>query len=320
MFEVLESARFVARESSLVRVNPEAVASFARELASSRSKPPPWEASFHLGGPPERVAAYLLVLDTINFCFWPPPGAERWEVTHKGRTVSGYNGLALALKLAVERGVPITDADFLREITPEVLGGILGGRGALRLMEERSWALRELGEVLARDYGGEAVRVVESVKGWAVSLARLLARKLRSFRDTASYRERGIFFYKRAQIFPADLHGALGGRGLGEFRDMENLTAFADYKLPQVLRHLGILAYEPSLAAKVDSGVHLDPGGAEEVEIRANTIVAVDMISRETTARGHPLRPFEIDGILWHLGQESAFRQRPYHRTATVFY
>ncbi|MFP3929042.1 MAG: queuosine salvage family protein, partial [Desulfobacteraceae bacterium] len=228
VFEVMESVRFVARESRLVRLNQEAAASFARELASSRTRPPAWDASYHLGGAPERVAAYLLVLDTINFCFWPPPGAQRWGVIYDGRTVSGYNGLALALKLAVERGEPLTDPAFLRDLSPEALNGILGGAGTLQLLEERAWALRELGEVLENDYGGEAARLVGSVKGWAVSLARLLAKKLQSFRDVAVYRERGIFFYKRAQIFAADLFNALGGwGGLGAFRDMENLTAFA---------------------------------------------------------------------------------------------
>jgi hypothetical protein len=40
-----------------------------------------------------------------------------------------------------------------------------------------------------------------------------------------------VFFYKRAQIFVGDVHGALGGKGLGEFTDMEQLTMFADYRV-----------------------------------------------------------------------------------------
>jgi hypothetical protein len=40
-----------------------------------------------------------------------------------------------------------------------------------------------------------------------------------------------VFFYKRAQIFVGDVHGALGGQGLGEFTDMEHLTMFADYRV-----------------------------------------------------------------------------------------
>ena len=44
------------------------------------------------------------------------------------------------------------------------------------------------------------------------------------------------------------------GEGWGRFDDIGELTAFADYKLPQVLRELGILSYHPDLAKKLTSG------------------------------------------------------------------
>jgi hypothetical protein len=136
----------------------------------------------------------------------------------------------------------------------------------------------------------------------------------------AEYQGRRVFFYKRAQIVSADLHGALEGKGLGAFSDLESLTAFADYKLPQVLRHVEIFRYSPSLARKVDAQVLLEPGSSEEVEIRAATIVTVDRIRRELRRLGKERRAFEIDGILWNLGQDDAYRARPYHRAVTIFY
>jgi hypothetical protein len=60
-----------------------------------------------------------------------------------------------------------------------------------------------------------------------------------------------VFFYKRAQIFVADVFGAFQGQGLGCFSDTGCLTMFADYRVPVVLRLKGILEYSPSLAAKV---------------------------------------------------------------------
>ena len=41
------------------------------------------------------------------------------------------------------------------------------------------------------------------------------------------------------------------GEGLGEFYDIDKLTMFADYRVPVVLRELGILDYSPALAEKV---------------------------------------------------------------------
>lgn len=45
----------------------------------------------------------------------------------------------------------------------------------------------------------------------------------------------------------------LQGTGLGHFRDIDQLTMFADYRVPAVLREMGILQYSPQLAAKVRS-------------------------------------------------------------------
>jgi hypothetical protein len=101
---------------------------------------------------------------------------------------------------------------------------------------------------------------------------------------------------------------------------MDNVTAFADYKLPQVLRHVGVLQYNPSMDNKVDQGIFLEAGSPEEIEIRANTIWAVELIRQELTQMGKKLRAFEIDWILWNLGQESQFKIKPYHRTKTIFY
>jgi hypothetical protein len=188
------------------------------------------------------------------------------------------------------------------------------------MMPERLENLRALGEVLLREYEGRASHLVQAAGRSAVSLARILAEKLNSFRDIADYQGKKVYFYKRAQLFAADLHGAFGGKEWGSFRDMEELTAFADYKLPQVLRHAGVLTYEAELASKVDQMIHLEPGSPDEVEIRSNTIRAVDLIREELKQRGKDFRSFEIDWLLWTLGQSDEFRSKPYHRTATIFY
>jgi hypothetical protein len=64
----------------------------------------------------------------------------------------------------------------------------------------------------------------------------------------------------------------------------------------------------------------LTAGGPEEIEIRANTISAVDMIREELARLGRPLKAFEVDWILWNLGQQEEFTSRPHHRTVTIFY
>jgi hypothetical protein len=205
-------------------------------------------------------------------------------------------------------------------MTPEDLKRILAGRGCLQLMAERCRNLRELGRVLLDDYNGKASSLIEDARQSAVGLARCLVDKLPSFRDRAEYDGKTVFFYKRAQITAADLHGSFLGKGPGRFTDMDRLTAFADYKLPQVLRHLGILRYAPDLARKVDNRTLLAPGSPEEVEIRACTVRAVERIRQALEERGGRLRAFEIDGILWQMGQRTPYRKKPYHLTRSIFY
>jgi hypothetical protein len=320
MNEVLETSEWVGRRSVHVAVDEGALRSFSERLAPEVPAIPPWDPTHHFfDGGPDSVS-YFLVLDTLNFCFWPLPGRPKWEVLVDSETLSGYVALAAALKRALLSGVPIGDARYLSSIDLKRLEEVLNGSGKLQLLEERSAGLRELGRMLAGEFGGEAWRLVEAAEGSALNLVRLLARKLSSFRDVATYHGREIYFYKRAQILAADLFGAFGGEEWGRFFDMEQLTAFPDYKLPQVLRHLGIFRYSDELARKIDSLTLIDPGSPEEVEIRANTVWAVELLRQELLRLGKSWRSFEIDWMLWNLGQDDAFREKPYHRTVTIFY
>ncbi|MFC1896337.1 queuosine salvage family protein [Thermodesulfobacteriota bacterium] len=320
MWEVTRTAKWVVSESQSVRIDDDALSRFARELHEKGVEAPPWDTAHHFHDGTERTVAYLLVLDTLNFCFWPREGATRWEVNYRGKWLSGYYALATALKRAMECGVPITRADFLRDLTLDGLRRILRGRGQLQLMERRCEALNELGRVLGERYGGSAAKFVDSAGNSAVRLVRRLAAEVTSFRDVAQYMGQDVFFYKRAQIFASDLHGALGGTRWGDFQDVGTLTAFADYKLPQVLRRLGILDYTDTLARKVDRRIPIRAGSPEEVELRANTVWAVELTRRDLARKGREVKAFEIDGLLWNLGQEDAFRTKPYHRTLTISY
>ena len=320
MNEVLETTRHVKERSQQVTIDKQALADFSKKLIEDGIEIPPWDYDYHFFDGGHKTVAYLLILDSINFCFWPKPGADKWEVQYKSETLSGYYALAASLKKAIESGVPITKSHYLAEITLGKLRQILGGNGELQLMETRAHNLNELGAFLIAKYSGEANRLVEAAENSALNLVGLLVENLPSFRDKAEYYGTKIYFYKRAQIFAADLYAAFAGKDWGNFKDMDKLTAFADYKLPQVLRHVGVLRYERALEHKVDNGIFLEAGSPEEIEIRANTIWAVELIRQELTQMGKKLRAFEIDWILWNLGQESQFKAKPYHRTKTIFY
>jgi hypothetical protein len=310
---VLDSAR-------LVRIVQPTIEAIADGLAGHPVPVPEWDTARHYVGPPAQTAQWVLVLDALNFCFWADPGEARWQVEDRGEWVNGYWALAVALKRAVAEGVPILDAEYLARMSVGDLARVLRGRGLVPMLEQRLANVREVGRGLLASYGGQFANVISRADRSAVALVRLLARDFPSFDDVATYQGREVRFYKRAQICAADLYGALGGAGLGELRDLDRLTAFADYKVPQVLRGLGILEYSPELAAKVDARAPIAPSSADEVEIRAATIWGVEELRRALAGRGRSLTASEVDWYLWDLGQHLPPDVPPYHLTRTVYY
>jgi len=314
---VLETCRFVAERSENVRIDQEEVERFCRELAEQGIEVPAWDFRHHFFDGTERTVNWLLVLDALNFCFWKEP---RWEIEHEDERLRGYFALASSLKRAVEEGFPLLDAEHLRKISLNELGHILRGKGEIPLLKERLHILREIGQILSEKYGGRACALVEEAGKRAADLVHRLVDDFPSFKDEASYKGHPVRFYKRAQIFVADLHWSFGGKEWGDLAGMEGLTVFADYKLPQVLREVGVLRYGPELAKKVDERVLLPAGGQEEVEIRANTVWAAELIRRSLEGMGVSLRAFELDSILWHMSKKEGFRAKPHHRVLTTFY
>jgi hypothetical protein len=320
MSEFLETSKKVSEMSQNVRIDRQALGRLVRKLFADDIQVPCWDPCYHFCDGTEKTVAYLLVLDTINFCFWPPPGKAKWEIEYQPERLSGYYALAASLKRAVESAVPVNNAGYLADLSLDELEQILGGEGELQLLEHRLKVLNELGQVLLEKYDGNAYRLVEAAENSALKLVRLLAENFSSFDDVAEYQGQKVFFYKRSQILTADLYGAFKGKDWGSFTDMDKITAFADYKLPQVLRHLGIMHYTDFLAQKVDQEIMLESGSPEEIEIRANTIQAVELIRQELAQKGKAFRSFEIDWLLWNLGQNDEFRKKPYHKTLTIFY
>jgi len=129
-----------------------------------------------------------------------------------------------------------------------------------------------------------------------------------------------VFFYKRAQIFVADVWGALGGTGPAEFADIGELTMFADYRVPQLLLHLGVMQYDDALKRRVVARDEIAANSVEEVEIRAATIVAVEQLRAALAARGKPLLSIQVDWSLWQKGEDARESILPHHRTRTIFY
>jgi Potential Queuosine, Q, salvage protein family len=277
----------IAAAARSVRIDLDAL----EELAPG--DPPQLDPQRHyLEGQPADVAAYLLVLDTINF-------GSGWFPTLRKRTgSSGYFTVAWSLADRWRAGAGWTNAQ-LRAMRAEEVADTLGQERDHELMALYAQALRELGRFLGDRH---ALDVVAAAGGSAVRMAEMLAAGMTMWQDEG--------FYKRAQIAPSDL--ALGG--VAEFDDLDALTIFADNLVPHVLRCEGVLVYEERLAAHIDAERELRPG-PQEREIRACAVHACAAIAQRTG-----MSERDVDNALWYRGQRPEYKARPRHRCRTIYY
>jgi len=63
-----------------------------------------------------------------------------------------------------------------------------------------------------------------------------------------------VGIYKRAQIVIGDLWACCHGKGYGQFDDIDSITMFADYRIPQALVWFGVLKYSNDLMEKLNKG------------------------------------------------------------------
>lgn len=312
MQQVRESAAWVSARAEYVTIDHAAVSKFAGTIdPATLSDAKLWDQSFHFSGGYEETLNYVFTLDAINF---GSAFARSWA---PGKLGSTYRIIAESLKRAAEANVAL-DAEFARNATLESLAAIFPADLPVELSEMFTISLCELGAWVSERYESYA-ELIDSLpeSGRAGALVDELVSNLPAFRDAARYQEREVCFYKRAQILAHDIHLALSVDARCRFDDIGRLTAFADNLLPHVLRIEGVLKFAPELLRKIDVGEEIPAGSAEEIEIRAQALHAVELLSEEIA--GSP-PPRLVDAYLWLQGQDVRYKQHPRHVTKTIYY
>ncbi len=254
--EVVARARFVAIDAAGLERFADAIP--RAELGGSPT-------SFPALGDAEGLAAFVLTLDALNF------GSGWFPHLRKLPGHSGYRTIETRLRERFEREGPIA-ASALRAIDARSVAELLGQSHAeapiRELVELYARALRELGERVQKRSAGSFAGFVEEAGGSAAELVRSLV-AMPLWRDVARHDGQLVPFLKRAQLAVSDLAHALPD-DLGRFRDLDELTLFADNLVPHVLRLDGVLRFDPELVARIDREELLAPSSPEEADRRAH--------------------------------------------------
>ena len=326
MSAVRTTCDFVTDSASHVSIDMAAISTFVNSInkestLSSLKDGVAWDANnWHYCQDAKEygklTCQYIFVMDALNFCFWPQPELE-------------YDTLAMSLKAVLERDSEVFAGSNLAKIDATEIQSWFPTDLPMPNIEERVCRLQELGQVLVKHFDGWACNLVAQAKNSSISLVSLVLQYLPGFRDTCIYRGRLIHFYKRAQILVGDLWAAYGrqvsaptsGEHAFYFTDIHELTMFADYRVPQLLRELNILKYSNILGERIDQLETIAFGSEEEVEIRACTVIAVEHIQRMLKEELQlSLLVIEVDWLLWQQGEEARHEIKPHHRTLTIYY
>jgi hypothetical protein len=237
-----ESGEFVVKNAKYIEVKEEGIKNLANEamqaiksgsLAINNFS----QVAFHPKNTDKFAIDWLFVVDTLNYCFWTPESSEqKWTVEKE----SGYFALCAAITRAQKEGIDITSPSFYSKITLEDVKKIFrsdDGKTEVPLIDTRVTSLQQVGEVLLDKFGGSFQNVVKRANGSAVELLKLIVDEFPCFRDEAVYKNQRVAIYKRAQILVGDVYACFRGEGLGYFADIDTITMFADYRVPQVSMH-----------------------------------------------------------------------------------
>ncbi|KAL8705067.1 MAG: hypothetical protein Q9201_001793 [Fulgogasparrea decipioides] len=290
------------------------------------------EHSLHPKPKDENTVNFIFLMDLLNFCFWSDHSdSTQWfAVEYRERRYTGYWSLVAAIHRALEEDIPITTPSFWineTECTDDILKHVFRSATLepIPLLDERIHCIREAGRILASDFSGSIIDLISEANHSAAALVNLLVTHFPCLNDTATFESRPIHLYKRAQILVADLWACFEGQSYGSFHDMDKVTMFADYRIPQMLHSLGCLRYSPSLENYIRNLKEIESGGSWEVQLRACSIWCVELIRREIV-RQHPkaeINAVLVDFFLYDTMKERELERAetiPHHRTRSIWY
>ena len=246
----------------------------------------------------EHAAAYILVLNALNWMFWDRSADGKRTFTRY--VFEGETG-AIGMRKAFSKawGEDCTQATFVAGLNEKGVTGLFGDISCPLVREQ--CLIDVLGENL-----DTAVQVIcESVVRQG-KLGFELAVRLQELFPVA-YRD---IYLKRAQLALAEIGGHLAESGTPVELDV---TAFADYQVPRVLRSIGVLEYSPELSERIARADLIPEGSTTERAIRGATILACkEMAESLGTSEA------AIDNYVWL--KRNAVGSTPFHLTVTTDY
>ena len=244
---------------------------------------------------------YAAAMNSINYMFWDKQDGQytRYECHGKVGALGMTDAFQRAwsdpqspIAAARDRGIPLTLTDV-----QNIFGDIPAPQSRVVILNEvlLSPDLKLLGDTVANSaLNGTATN-------FDTTLASTMAQKF-----PQAY---GDELLKKSQLAVSAMWREARMAGVAATCE---LTAFADYQIPNVLRALGVLKYDAELAARIDRGDIIEENSFDEKAIRAASILAIEKI-----AEVQHVTVADVDYWVWLKRKEPT---TPFHLTPTTAY
>jgi hypothetical protein len=251
------------------------------------------EINFH------EVISLSIALNSINYQFW--------GLDEKGALLRyDFEGIvgAAGMRTAFERAWrdPDSALSLARQGRPLTEGDVRKIFGEIPNIASR---VTVLNEVLCGPKLDELTQSLTEEIGETSAVCVYMAKNIANAFPLAY----GDQVLKKAQLALSEIWVFLESKAPGH--DCE-LTAFADYQIPNVLRAMGVLKYSDELAQKIANHEGIPYGSVEERAIRGASLLAVEKIAERA---GRPVAA--VDHYLWMRRKEAT---DPFHLTFTTAY
>lgn len=244
--------------------------------------------------------ALSLALNSINYQFWDL-GEQGQFLRYDFEGVVGAQGMRNAFERAWND--PESPLSQARRGTPLTEEGVRAVFGDIPSVETRVQVLNEMLLPPKLDQVSQSLAAQYAATGeFTTQMAHEVAQAF-----PLSYGDQVL---KKAQLAISEMW--VKAVDAGDTGSRCDLTAFADYQIPNILRAMGVLCYSDDLAAKIDAYQEIPYESDEEKAIRGASILAVEKIAAQS---GVPVAA--VDHYLWTRRKEAS---TPFHLTFTTAY
>ncbi len=308
MKNVLE---YINKNSDYVSVNSDKIKFFVENISN-------WKYNYWMMDLKEyldekKCIIFVFICESINFCFWGNKNNDDNNYENYIGSKELFNNLKQSIKddssiLEINKLINLTENEFISMIGQEFI--------ELPLLQERYKMLKDTISIIYNKKG-KFYKELFSIQN-DLEMLDYITQNFWHFDDKSLYKSKIIKFNKRATLLVNDLF-RLSDTIRNNLKSLNNLSGCADYAVPRLLCEYGILSYNKKLLKIIISNNLIEHNSDMEIEIRANTLYALELIKDALKERNIYLNSVEIDNIIWSM-RTSKEHSLPVHKTITIYY